>query len=60
MQKHVRTLRLVDNLVSVNPGGGGVPGHPEAGVPLIRNTQIPGAEHSHCRKQRQSGAVNTG
>lgn len=33
--RHVRTLRLVDKLVSVNPGGGRVPGHPEAGVPLI-------------------------
>jgi len=49
--KLVHTLRLVDKLVSADPGGGWVPGHPEAGVPLIRNAEVPGAEHSHCRKQ---------
>lgn len=47
-RKLFHTLRLVDELVSINPGGGRVPGYPEAGVPLIRNTEIPGAEHTHC------------
>lgn len=53
LHNNIHTLRLVNKLVSVNPGGGGVPGHPEAGVPLIRNTEVPGAEHTHCWKRRK-------
>lgn len=51
--KNIRTLRLVDEFVSVDFGRGGVPGYLEAGVPLIRNTEISGAQHINCGKRNR-------
>lgn len=53
----VHTLRLVDKFVSGDPRGGGVPGYSEAGVPLIRNTEVPRAKHAHCRKQGKTAQL---
>lgn len=48
VQQQARTFGLVEQLVSVNLRGGGVPGHPEASVPFIRNAKVSGSEHVHC------------
>ena len=38
----------VDQLVPQDGGGHGVPGHAEAGVPLVRHAQVPGLHQTHC------------
>lgn len=48
LYQHAHTLGLVEQLVSINLRGGGVPGHPEASVPFIGNAEVSGSEHVHC------------
>lgn len=48
LHQHVHTFGLVEQLVSINLRGGGVPGHPEASVPFVRNAKVSGSEHIHC------------
>lgn len=48
LQQHAHTFGLVEQLVPINLRGGGVPGHPEASVPFVRNAKVSGSEHIHC------------
>lgn len=53
-RQRAHTFGLVEQLVSVNLRGGGVPGHPEASVPFVRNAKVPGSEHIHCGAPTQA------
>lgn len=48
LYQHAHTFGLVEQLVTINLGGGGVPGYSEASVPFIGNTEVSGSEHVHC------------
>lgn len=47
------TCRLVDKFVTQHRSTHRVPCHTEAGVPLVRNTEVAGLQETNCERDKK-------